>query len=128
MVAALDRLAQTTTTEDLRVEIVAVFTDETRLPKDVETAAYRIVQEAVSNALHHANANTISITLTHHDDDLVVFVEDDGDGFDPDRSTTRLGLKGMHERATLQNGTLTIQSTRAKGTIIRLRLPIAVEP
>lgn len=105
-----------------------MFTDETRLPKDVETAAYRIVQEAVSNALHHANANTISITLTHHDDDLVVLVEDDGDGFDPDQSTTRLGLKGMHERATLQNGTLTIQSTRAKGTIIRLRLPIAVEP
>ena len=127
-VAALDRLAQTTTTPDLRVEVVAVFTDQTRLPKDVETTTYRIVQEAVTNAIHHANPTTISITLTHHDQNLVVLVEDNGTGFNPDQPTNRLGLKGMHERATLQNGTLTIQSTPTQGTTIRLRIPIIVEP
>ena len=128
LVAALDRLAETTTTEDLRVEIVAVFTEQTRLPKDVETATYRIVQEAVTNAVQHANAHTISITLTHHNDHLVVLVEDDGAGFDPDQPSNRLGLKGMHERATLQNGTLSVTSAPAQGTTIRLRIPMDVVP
>ena len=125
LIPALERLAQTTTTTDLRVEFVAVFTDDTRLAPAIETATYRIVQEAITNAVKHANARTISVSLIEHEGHLVSLVEDDGDGFHTDNvSNGRLGLKGMHERANVLNGTITIQSAPKHGTAIRARIPI----
>jgi signal transduction histidine kinase len=120
-----ERPAQTTTTSDLRVEFVAVLTDDIRLPPAVETATYRLVQEAIINAVKHADARTISVSLLEHDGHLASLIEDDGDGFHTSQvSNGRLGLKGMHERANILNGTITVQSTPNHGTAIRARIPV----
>ncbi len=125
LVAALERLVQTTTTHELRVELVAVVTDGARLAPAIETATYRIVQEAITNAVKHANARTISVSVIEHDGHLVSLIEDDGDGFDAaEVSESRLGLKGMRERADILSGTITIHSSRTGGTAIRARIPM----
>ena len=73
----------------------------------------------------HANPRTISVSLIEHEDHLVSLIEDDGDGFHTSHvSKGRLGLKGMHERANILNGTVTVQSTPNHGTAGRARIPV----
>jgi histidine kinase/DNA gyrase B/HSP90-like ATPase len=125
LIPALERLVQTTTTKALRVEFVAVFSDGTRLAPAIETATYRIVQEAITNAVRHSNARTISVRVIEHEGHLVSMIEDDGDGFHTDQIPgSSRGLKGMHEHATTLDGTITVQSTPRHGTAIRARIPI----
>ncbi|MBS1251594.1 MAG: Oxygen sensor histidine kinase NreB [Anaerolineales bacterium] len=96
--------------------------DGVRLLPRVETAVYRIIQEALTNVAKHANADTVSVLLEKRTGRLLVIVEDDGCGFDVDhqlRSGTqgqRLGLYGMRERANLIGGDLTIESRPGAGT------------
>jgi signal transduction histidine kinase len=97
-----------------------------RLPSDVETVAFRIVQEAVTNALRHAQAAHLEIRVDRRGDFLLVMVRDDGTGFDagdPGPGTT-LGLAGMRERAQLVGGTLQVLSVPGVGTTVLARLPL----
>jgi len=99
---------------------------EERLPPDVETTVYRIVQEALANAIQHASATQLSVVLERQHGTVIALVEDDGAGFDPSaaaRASARLGLSGMKERARLVGGMLTIESNPGAGTTVCLRVP-----
>jgi signal transduction histidine kinase len=84
----------------------------------------RIAQEALQNALKHARATHVAVKLGTDDDQLVLEVEDDGVGFDPDAAAARsrrLGLTSMEERARRIGGTLEIRSAPGVGTTVRLK-------
>ena len=82
-----------------------------RLPADVETALYRIVQEALTNVVKHAGAAHVSIVLTRKPASVLVMIEDDGRGFDPAETTAAgLGLLGMRERVELLDGTFQVDA------------------
>lgn len=98
-----------------------------RLPREVELAAYRIVQEAITNVGKHANATQCHVHLTHYPDRLLIEVEDDGVGFveDTDRPIIArgLGLISVRERASRLGGTFNILSTPGHGTRLIVSLP-----
>jgi PAS domain S-box-containing protein len=104
---------------------VEPFRIETRLPRNVETILYRIVQEALTNVVRHAGASRADIILKTRDNKVVVIVEDNGIGFDPDESVTgdHMGLLGMRERAETIGGVLTIESRPGQGTTIVAEVP-----
>jgi signal transduction histidine kinase len=100
-----------------------------RLPIDLELIAYRIAQEALNNALQHADAETVIIEVSCFKDGLRLVVSDDGSGFTPpDRLETltysgRYGLLGIHERVSQQDGKLQLESGPDKGTRLTVHLP-----
>ena len=98
-----------------------------RMPADVETNLYRIVQEALNNAAKHAYASRADVLLDRRGSDIVLVVEDDGVGFDPvakEQSDRGLGLVGMRERAKLIGGSLEIESACGHGTTVFVRAPL----
>lgn len=101
------------------------------VPPDVAIAAYRIVQEALSNALRHGRAAQVTVSLVCARDRLTVLVSDDGVGFNPDSldapspERPTLGLLSMMERARLLGGELTLASAAGKGTRIAAFLPLS---
>ena len=94
-----------------------------RLPPPVETAVFRIVQEALTNVLKHAAATRVSVMLEYRYDELLVIVEDNGCGFQPEVEHDGLGLVGMHERVALVGGKLNIESEPGLGTTLAIRIP-----
>jgi signal transduction histidine kinase len=99
---------------------------ELQASAEVETASFRIVQEALTNAARHARASRVEVTVTMQGDALEVAVRDDGVGFDvAERLPAGLGLVGMSERAALADGQLDIESTPGAGTTVRARFPRA---
>jgi signal transduction histidine kinase len=99
------------------------------IPTEVETNLLRIVQEALINALKHANANAIAIELTFDVRAICLRVQDNGDGFNPDsQSSTGFGLIGMRERVQRLGGQLTIVSQVGQGTEILAVMPLASIP
>jgi signal transduction histidine kinase len=125
LVAALERLAQTfAESSGIRVQLEARIGDE-RLPTEVETTVYRIVQEALTNVVKHAEAREVSILLVRRDAMLTAIVEDDGGGFDSATvRTDSLGLEGMRERVALHDGRLTIETAPGSGTTLRVEVPL----
>jgi signal transduction histidine kinase len=125
LVPALERLAQTfSESSGIRVQLEARIGDE-RLPTEVETTVYRIVQEALTNVVKHAEAREVSILLVRRDGMLTAVVEDDGGGFDSAAvRTDSLGLEGMRERVALHDGRLTIESAPGSGTTLRVEVPL----
>jgi signal transduction histidine kinase len=96
-----------------------------RLPRDVEVAAYRIVQEAITNVAKHAQATQCQVRLTHLADRLVVEVNDNGVGFNPadEREKRGLGLINVRERAARLGGTFSMLSSPGQGTRLVVELP-----
>ncbi|MEE8174017.1 MAG: GAF domain-containing protein, partial [Dehalococcoidia bacterium] len=103
---------------------------ERRLPAQIETALFRIIQEATTNILRHAEAESASISLEFKESSVAVHIEDDGKGFDPHEAMSvrdrerGLGLLGMKERAELLGGFLSIQSQPGRGTRIDVEIEI----
>jgi PAS domain S-box-containing protein len=101
---------------------------ETRFAVRVEAAVYKIVEEALTNVMRHASAQSVTISVNHTENTLTVVIEDDGSGFEPEhRSLTPgsgMGLLCMEERARLLDGTLRIESAPGKGTVVRATLPV----
>jgi signal transduction histidine kinase len=100
-----------------------------RLPRNVETAVYRIVQEALTNAGKHSRARTVKIQLERVGRVLCCAIVDDGAGFDVSEVMAAqprkgLGLLGMQERLNAVGGTLQIRSSLGKGTELLIRLPL----
>jgi len=98
------------------------------LPQDAITAAYRIVQEALTNVARYAQVTEVVVRVSVGDDALVVRVEDHGVGFDLDKiAATGTGINGMRERAASLKGELLVQSTPGEGTCVIAELPLARE-
>ncbi|WP_052888328.1 sensor histidine kinase [Thermogemmatispora carboxidivorans] len=101
-----------------------------RLPAEMETVLYRIVQEALTNTARHANATRVSIALREEEGAVHATISDNGCGFDVEAlmktpgQERGLGLAGMQERAVLLDGSLDIQSRPGAGTTIEVRLPL----
>jgi signal transduction histidine kinase len=124
LVPAIDRLARSFADSGIQVDVEAHIGDQ-RLPEPIETALYRIVQEAITNVAKHAEARRLSVTLTRKNGSVVAIVEDDGKGFDPaDRDSPGLGLLGMRERLALVGGTLRIEASAGAGTTIAAEVPV----
>ena len=95
---------------------------EERLDEELETTVYRLVQEALTNVAKHARANRVRVVVRESDGELLVEVQDDGAGFDPDAASHGFGLAGMQERVSLADGTLSVDSGE-QGTLVRACLP-----
>jgi signal transduction histidine kinase len=104
------------------------------LPPDVAVAAFRMVQESLTNVVRHARARNVWVELRQRDDELDLAIRDDGVGFDPDSACNRatrgesFGLLGIQERAALLGGRADIRSRPGHGTKIRVWLPIESPP
>jgi PAS domain S-box-containing protein len=120
--------AFTTNVSSLQRHVTARFpTPIPRLDDETEIAVYRIAQEALGNALRHADARTIELSLRGDGGRLVLEVRDDGRGFDRSvRRTDSLGLASMEERALALGGRLEIESSPGRGTRVRLECPLNV--
>jgi signal transduction histidine kinase len=123
LVPALERLVDAFS-ERTRIEAHVQAHLERRLPPDVETAVYRIVQEALTNVAKHARATIVSILVTVTDGALTAVIEDDGVGFSPGTPVEGLGLMGMRERVNLLGGRLTVESGDGAGTTIVVEVPV----
>lgn len=104
-----------------------------RLPRPVETALFRIVQESLTNILRHAQASEVRLRLERQADGISLEIEDNGRGFDtrtldaPDPGARGVGLRGMRERAAILGGTLELHSSPGEGTCIRISFPVYAE-
>jgi signal transduction histidine kinase len=107
---------------DIYVQVVAESVPD-NLPDDHKTCIYRVVQEGLRNAVRHAKAKTVRITLGLYADNLLLTIKDDGQGFQPDREKG-LGLLGMEERVAHLNGRFRLESVVGRGTSIRVELPL----
>ena len=99
------------------------------VPDDIETLAYRVVQEALSNAGRHANASHVSVHVESDQTQLRIEVEDDGEGFDTSQARDflhagRVGLASMRERVELAGGTFAVRSTPGRGTAVMATVPL----
>ncbi len=90
---------------------------------EVETAVYRIVQEALSNAFKHGNAKRAVVEVSEDATSVHLSIRDDGRGFDPEEDTTGFGLLGMRERVELLDGQLLIDSAPGRGATVRASVP-----
>ncbi len=114
------------------VDLHSVSLADQRLTSEVETAIYRIAQEALNNIIKHARANYVSVILERRGRHVFVIIEDDGCGFDVEglaatgAGQRRMGLLGMEERTALVGGTLHIESTPGAGTTVFVRIPLAL--
>jgi signal transduction histidine kinase len=125
LVPALERLVQTfSESSGIAVDLEARIR-EGRLPSDVETTVYRIVQEALTNVVKHAEARKVSILLVRRETTLMAVVEDDGQGFDPTAvGDDSLGLEGMRERVELHDGRMVVETSPGSGTTLRIEVPL----
>jgi len=125
LVAALERLAATFAERSGIPAAVESTLSERRLPPELETVLYRLVQEALTNVVKHAGAERVSILVTHGDGGVRAVVEDDGRGFSPgDVRVDALGLVGMRERLALLGGTLAVESEPGAGTAVVAYIPL----
>jgi signal transduction histidine kinase len=135
LVPALDRLvADFQRNHGIQAAFETSLRARARLPATVETALYRITQEALTNVARHAASQSVSLLLEARHGSINLIVEDDGRGFDVAscmRGTQNdrcLGVFGMRERATLLGGRLTIESTPGSGTTVFVEVPFPPEP
>jgi two-component system, NarL family, sensor histidine kinase DevS len=93
-----------------------------RFAPEVETAVYRLVQEALTNVTKHAEADNVLVEVIRDEQSIHLTVADDGTGFDPEAASTGFGVTGMRERAAVLGGELTVSSS-ARGTRVQARVP-----
>ena len=106
---------------------------DSEVPEEIETIAYRVLQEALSNVGKHAQATRVDVRIEATAGTLRVTVEDNGRGFDPESAREflrrgKVGLASMRERAELIGGTFTVRSTRGGGTVVTASLPFEMLP
>jgi signal transduction histidine kinase len=120
LVPALERLTESLGEQTgIAVSFEASIARNERLPPDVETALYRIVQESLTNVVKHAGAKSVSIVLARKPSAVAAIVEDDGRGFDPTyRRENGFGIEGMRERVGLLDGRLQIESGESGTTVV----------
>lgn len=131
---AMDQVAQRWSEPGGMVANVTVTGSVRPLHPSLEVTILRATQEALSNAQKHAGATKVNVTISYMDDEVVLDVQDDGSGFDPDRGREQLsdgsvggfGLVAMRQRVEQLGGTLLIESAPGQGTTLVANLPITV--
>ncbi len=133
--ASLDHLGLVTTLRQyvdefgqqyhIKTDFEAVGMEGKRLPIEIETALFRIVQESLTNVALHAHASRVDVLISLRDKHVVAMIEDDGVGFTPSPPVTEdgLGLFGMRERVEMLGGRFTIESSPGRGTTVRAEVP-----
>jgi signal transduction histidine kinase/HAMP domain-containing protein len=120
---------------DLRLSVLGIEFDfnsdnlPERLPRSMETALFRIVQEAITNVVRHSNASIVTMHMTQADGRVILEISDNGRGFDPailqhPDSQRGLGLRSMLERATILGGSFELNTAPEAGTHITISLPL----
>jgi signal transduction histidine kinase len=127
LLPALEQLARSIAHDSnltTRVKTVGLRDGE-RLPQDVETAFYRIAQEALNNIMRHARASRADVMVERRDGTLLILIEDNGKGFNLEdaKEAGHLGLLGIQERAETLGGKLTVESAPGKGTTLVVEVP-----
>ena len=126
LVPALERLTESFAEQTgTRVDFHSAL-GETRLPSEVETALYRVVQESLTNVVKHAHARNVSVSVVRRDTGVAAVIEDDGAGFQPAAAREDgVGLLGMRERLALLDGRLEIESRPGAGTTLVAEVPLS---
>jgi signal transduction histidine kinase len=127
LVTALEQYIQEFSRQhSIEVDFEAVGLEKKRLPIEIETSLFRIVQESLTNIAIHAEAAHVDVLISYRNQHVVTVVEDDGVGFIPTGPTIekQLGLFGMKERVEMMQGSFTIESAPGKGTTIKVEVPI----
>jgi signal transduction histidine kinase len=111
------------------ISVRCEFGELRRLPPEMETALFRMCQEAMSNVARHAQATAVLVQVGLEGGEVVIDIEDDGKGFDPDGAARRegrrpWGLMGIRERAEILGGTAKIESAPGQGTHVEVRIPL----
>ncbi len=134
--ASLDHLGLVTAMEqyieefsrqyEIVVEFETIGLQDKRLPGEVETALFRIVQESLTNIALHAKAERVDVLFNYRDNHIKAIIEDDGIGFIPSIPTVdnQLGLFGMRERVEMLGGKLTVESAPGRGTAVSVEVPV----
>jgi PAS domain S-box-containing protein len=102
-----------------------------RVDPEIETALYRLAQEALTNTIKHSNAQHCQLSIIKSYPHIIFLAEDDGEGFDSSQVNVQkqaLGLLGMRERASMLGGSFSLRTSRGKGTRIRIEIPIRETP
>jgi two-component system, NarL family, sensor histidine kinase UhpB len=121
-------ISQRVSPRGLKVEFQATGLEQ-RLPEELETALFRICQEAMTNAVKHARAHRLLVSMVREPGQIIALIEDDGAGFHPVHVVSKgdkdrgLGLFGMQERAALVGGAVQIDSAPGRGTVVRVTVP-----
>ena len=126
LVPALERLRDTVSEQSaISVDVQSSLGDR-RLPAEVETMLYRMVQEALTNVVKHAGASRVTVRLSRSEATVVLAVHDDGKGFDPQSARDGgLGLLGMRERVALLGGRFVVEASEGAGTMLKAEVPVA---
>ena len=117
-------------TRGITVRVETMGLDDSRMAPAVETALYRITQEALSNVARHAGATTVSVWLRRNPGSVTLVVDDDGCGFDseqppgPATAARGLGIHTMRERTAVLKGTFAIDSAPRRGTRVEVEIPL----
>ena len=125
LVPALERLTDAFAEQsDIRVDFHSAL-GERRLPSEVETTLYRVVQESLTNIVKHANARNVSVSVARRESTVAAVIEDDGAGFDQRAVRDEaVGLLGMRERLSFVDGRLEIESRPGAGTTVVAEVPL----
>jgi signal transduction histidine kinase len=127
LLPAIKKMAQVITETNALQVTVEDFGMGERLENSLELSLFRMVQELVANVIKHADATTVSIQLTQHEDNLNIIIEDNGKGFDRskiDTGKTGMGLTTIEKRVEHLEGNFTVDSVQGKGTSILIDIPV----
>jgi len=123
--AAITELVEELKLQGMEIQLTLNITTPRLLPA-LETAAFRILQEALNNVLRHSGAQQAEVVVEEHDSHLKIVVTDHGRGFDPATiPTSRYGVRGIHERAELLGGSAIITTQPGAGTRVVVQLPLS---
>lgn len=123
-IEALAQLLNSADTEEPPIKRFEVKGKEQKLSVSMEMGLYRIAQEALQNAWQHAEAVEIALEIHFGTESIILLIEDNGNGFDPDSvKKESMGLLGMNERTKLLNGKLELYTSPGKGTYIKVQIP-----
>ena len=112
-------------TEKLKINLVVLGLNE-RLPENIETVIYRVLQELINNIIKHAQANEVTIQLIRESNEFMLMVEDNGKGFDLEKTMQQqgIGLKNITSRVEYLNGQVNYDTAVGKGTTVIIEIPL----
>ncbi|MBI1288976.1 MAG: PAS domain S-box protein [Flavobacteriales bacterium] len=118
-----DLVEKIRTTTDMQISLELVDVD-VRFTPELEKALFRMSQELINNSIRHGVADHIYVQLINHGDSIVLMVEDDGNGFDPQEPSKGFGLRNIRSRAEVWEGVVEIDSAVGLGTVTTIEIPL----